>query len=514
MQKPPPLPGARPPRKPTSRFWRWVVRVAIALPLLGLLALLSFYVVENIRGRSAWTSCRKELTARGESLDPAAFATNAPLADSENFFTAPLVQGWFRPGPGSGSKPLPIPAGRAGNGGQWQQGWEQGVPARLAEWEDLFVVERQRGAGRRGIPAPATAVRGADTNAPVAQEILNSFAPHATHLTGLARLLEQRPRGRFSTDADRLGVGPRPNFQNLTAIASALATRASAQLALSNSAPAFEDVLLILRLADTLRGDPFLLPAMTRAGLIGQAIQPVWEGCAAGRWNDAQLSGFQRAFGAYDLAGEVALAMRYDRAFILRAIEESPRQAFNHAMASEWSRGRNGGQEFGILFAFAPHGWLNQNRASYCQSVQDQLAHLDAAMKVPPPREEPLPDPDQWWRRRPNPYTLLEMTAMQSTSRAGMAGLNTQNALGLLAVGCGIERHRLGAGTLPETLAQLVPAYLDTLPEGGQTVAFERGTDGRFTLTSAERRDNFGFERLPDDEARRNRPTWRYPKRR
>ena len=43
MQKPPPLPAARPPRKPTSRVWRWIVRVAIALPLLGLLAVIGFY---------------------------------------------------------------------------------------------------------------------------------------------------------------------------------------------------------------------------------------------------------------------------------------------------------------------------------------------------------------------------------------------------------------------------------------------------------------------------------------
>jgi hypothetical protein len=493
--------------------WRWVVRVLIGLPILAVVAVLAFYVVENIRGRRAWTGCQKELAAHGESLDPATFATNAPLAESEDFFAAPLAQAWFRPGSGGGTKPLPgLPGSRFG-GGQGYRSWEQGVFTRLAEWQRIFEMEAARAPGRRG--AAGAVPRGPDTNAPSAQEMLKQFAPHTTNLTELARWLAERPRGRFSTDAGGLGAGAGVNFQNFSTVASALATRASAELALSNSAPAFEDVLLILRLADTLRDEPFLLPAITRAGLIGQAIQPVWEGCAAGRWNDSQLAGFQRAFGACDIAGDVATAMRRDRALTLESLERSPGRTFARASASQWGRdGDNEAQGFGILLSLAPRGWLDQNRASFCAAVQDRLAHLDAARKEPPSRDEPLPEPEQWWRRRPNPYTLLTMLTMQTTFRAGMVGLNTQNALGLVTVGCGIERHRLAAGTLPETLAQLVPAYLDKLPEGGQAVAFERGTEGRFTLTSAERKDNFGFERLPDDDARRNRPTWRYPKRR
>ena len=199
---------------------------------------------------------------------------------------------------------------------------------------------------------------------------------------------------------------------------------------------------------------------------------------------------------------------------ILRLLGESPKKAGAHATVNEWNWASGDGRFLGLLFTLAPHGWLNQNRAAFCTTVQDRLAHLDAAMLEPPPRDEPLPEPGDWWRRRPNPYNVVAMITMQTTFRAGMVGLNTQNALGLVTVGCGMERHRLGAGTLPETLAQLVPSYLDKLPVGGQAVVLEPGAEGRFVLTSAERKDNFGFERLPDDDARRNRPTWRYPKRR
>jgi hypothetical protein len=489
-----------------------VVRLAIALPILAVLAVVTFYVVENIRGRRAWMKCKQELASHGEQLDAANVATNAPLADGENFFFTPLAEAWFRSDRRAGGKPLPVPTGRSFNSGGWQTGWQQGVPARVAEWQELFTIEPPRFAGRRGNATPRE--RAADTNALSARKVLESFAPHATNLTELARSLTERPRGRFSTDAEGLATGARVSFNNFNTVASALSLRASAQLALSNSAPAFDDVLTILRLADALRGDPALVPAVVRAGLIAQAIQPVWEGCAAGRWNDGQLAGFQREFSAIDIAGEVAQALRRHRTLTLRLLDESPGRAFTHASMNEWNGSGNDAKFLGLLFAVAPHGWLNQNRAAFCTTVQDRLAHLDAAMQVPPPRDEPLPEPDEWWRRRPNPYNFFAMISMQTTFRAGMIGLNTQHALGLVTVGCGMERHRLGAGTLPETLAQLVPSYLDKLPTGGQAVVLERGAEGQFTLTSAERKDNYGFERLPDDDARRNRPTWCYPKRR
>lgn len=515
MQKPPPLPGSAVVPKRRSRAWRWVVRGLIALPVLGLLAVLTFYVVENVRGGRAWAKCRRELIAQGESLEAARVNTNAPLAEEENFFNAPLAEAWFCGGGGARGKPLPGPGGRSISVGGWQFGWQQAVPARVAEWQQMFVVEpprQPRVAARRGGPAEP---RGPDTNAPSAAQVLESLAPHATNLTELARLLAERPRGRFSTDETGLASGQRAGFGNFTTVAAALSLRAGAHLALSNSAAAFEDVMTMLRLADTLAGDPCLVPALVRAGLIAQAIQPVWEGCAAGRWNDAQLAGLQRAFSACDVAGDVAQAMRRDRALVLGLLEESPAKAFAHASINEW--GWSGGDEgrfFNFLFTVAPDGWLDQNRAVFCATAQDRLAHLDAARREPPARDEPLPEAEQWWRRRPNPYNLLAMLAAQTTFRASTVGLNTQHAIGLVTVGCGVERHRLAAGTLPENLAQLVPGYLERLPAGGQAVVYERGEKGRFVLSAAERKDNFGFEQLPDNEGRRNRPAWRFPQRR
>jgi hypothetical protein len=53
-----------------------------------------FYTVENWRGRRAWQNCRRELEAKGEVLDWAAYIPT-PVPDDQNIFKAPKMQEWF-----------------------------------------------------------------------------------------------------------------------------------------------------------------------------------------------------------------------------------------------------------------------------------------------------------------------------------------------------------------------------------------------------------------------------------
>ncbi len=69
---------------------RWVLVSAAAL--MTMLAV--FYTVENWRGKRAWDNCRRELEAKGEVLDWAAYIP-APVPDDQNIFKAPNMQEWF-----------------------------------------------------------------------------------------------------------------------------------------------------------------------------------------------------------------------------------------------------------------------------------------------------------------------------------------------------------------------------------------------------------------------------------
>ena len=62
-----------------------------------------------------------------------------------------------------------------------------------------------------------------------------------------------------------------------------------------------------------------------------------------------------------------------------------------------------------------------------------------------------------------------------------------QTALNQAIIACALERHRLARGLYPETLEQLLPEYLRTIPKDvvrGLPMIYENDGDGKFTLRS------------------------------
>src|SRR5579859_7569104 len=53
-----------------------------------------FYAEENWRGKRAWETCRRELTAKGVNLNWAAYIPPA-VPDDQNIFKAPNIAAWF-----------------------------------------------------------------------------------------------------------------------------------------------------------------------------------------------------------------------------------------------------------------------------------------------------------------------------------------------------------------------------------------------------------------------------------
>jgi hypothetical protein len=74
----------------------------IMVILVGLVLLVAiFYAEEDWRGKRAWEKCKRELEARGETLDWNDFIP-PPVPDDQNFFKAPKMAEWFvKPPPDS-----------------------------------------------------------------------------------------------------------------------------------------------------------------------------------------------------------------------------------------------------------------------------------------------------------------------------------------------------------------------------------------------------------------------------
>jgi hypothetical protein len=92
------------------------------------------------------------------------------------------------------------------------------------------------------------------------------------------------------------------------------------------------------------------------------------------------------------------------------------------------------------------------------------------ADRLPPPPQRGL---ERKWRF---PLTMLsELSLTNIGPILGGYGTDTEK-LRLHAIAWAIERHRLAHGHVPATLAELMPAYLTTVPTGlfdGQALRYE-----------------------------------------
>ncbi len=111
----------------------------------------------------------------------------------------------------------------------------------------------------------------------------------------------------------------------------------------------------------------------------------------------------------------------------------------------------------------------------------------------------------------PRIYVMLHVL-MPVHLRIFQLSLNNIARLRTVRVGLAIERYRLANGKLPENLAELVPAYLDTVPKDpfdGQELRYKRLEKGYVVYSIGEDgSDDGGEERLPQGKRKGGKANW------
>ena len=108
---------------------------------------------------------------------------------------------------------------------------------------------------------------------------------------------------------------------------------------------------------------------------------------------------------------------------------------------------------------------------------------------------------------------IFVRSLMSALSRVTTIELRAIAHLRTARVGLAIQRYRLAAGALPDTLSDLVPAYLDAVPNDpfdGNQLRYERRGAG-FVIYSVgeDLSDDGGIERPPRNKRRgQHRPNW------
>jgi hypothetical protein len=269
--------------------------------------------------------------------------------------------------------------------------------------------------------------------------------------------------------------------ERLNELGETLGVRAKVELVLGRPDDAFADTIGIINLARASQaGNPEERSVLIGAALRFTATEVFKEGCRRRAWNDSQFAGFQQQL------PDALFFMKLERSFqfgriVMDQFLDAPSAPANGPFDPKlpwW------------LF----HGWRQQNKVMLAQGLAAVSATFDPRTdRVFPERLQPLKNkfddylyrflyllsPLTWVNSR-----LMELPIeLKVVANYGAA----QNSLAEAVTACALERHRLAHGNYPATLAELVPAFLATVPVDvftGQPLGYIRTPDGGFKLTS------------------------------
>jgi len=254
-----------------------------------------------------------------------------------------------------------------------------------------------------------------------------------------------------------------------------------------------------------------------RIALVDLALQPVWEGLARQRWNEAQIAELQKTLGAMNIIEDYPPAMRMERAASIYFIELL--RTGKYRPIGEPGQADEDDGAFYAKIRFLPGGILRQNQLTLARYYQERLlgfVDLDehtvdvSAVNRTSGRNE---------RHPYHPYGIVANLLTPAVSRSVERFARGQVSLDLAVVACALERHRLMSGSYPESLDSLGDSFLtNTLPDviTGEPLKYRRLQTNEFLLYSVgwNESDDGGTPGLTprkhDINSRQGDWVWRY----
>jgi hypothetical protein len=314
------------------------------------------------------------------------------------------------------------------------------------------------------------------------------------------RAASQRPNSRYPIDYkldDPWGI-LLPHLAPIQRAGVRLELRACAELAEGRNDAAFDDVKLILSLAESLKGEPTLISCLIRMRQI--AVQPVWEGLAQHAWSEAQLQDLQSRFQQFDFVSDMKWSLAEERAAAILTADLLAQNKYTlYTLGNLGGLGPNDPKLDGLVVMIgrlAPRGWYRQEKLNYCRLQQSLFDGIfDPEKKtISPDRVEPnFRELETTFAGR-EPFDsiavkhqLLSILLLPALKEVPAHIARGQIVADQAALACALERYRLANGHFPEKLEELAPKFITALPHdviGGEAYRYRRADDGAFVLYS------------------------------
>ena len=261
--------------------------------------------------------------------------------------------------------------------------------------------------------------------------------------------------------------------------------RAIAELADNQSAKGLDDVQLLLRLDDKLQQEPLLIEHLVGLAVAALTLQPIYEGLAQHRWNDAQLAELASTLAAKDFLADYQHAMRGERVYAIDALENQRNTREGKTMETSDNKTTVTTTSLRLM----PSAFFYQSELAFAQMYQQYilpLVNLTNRVVAPAALRQTQAEV-QAQMRHYSPYKVRALMVFQAISKRMITYAKIQTSIDLARVACALERYRLAHREYPEMLDALVPQLIEKLPHdiiNGQPLHYRRTEGGQFILYS------------------------------
>jgi hypothetical protein len=282
-----------------------------------------------------------------------------------------------------------------------------------------------------------------------------------------------------------------PHLAVLRRSGTVLAYQASAELATGKTDAAFDDVELMIFLANSVRNEPIVISQLVRIISLNQVAGVIREGLAGHLWSGPQLEQFQKQLDLLTLLKDLERPMNTERIAMGNGTLELARNHRPNYFADELGVGRGLQAQ---LFRLFPTGWTYFEQVNYNQMLDDQfkpgfearagIVHPKAIEEGQSKVQELLAvgGSSRVWNHR-----LFAAIALPYTANLVQKFAAAQTAVDETSLACALERFHLANGKYPESLDALVPKFINTIPRdviNGESLKYHLTDGGQFTLYS------------------------------
>lgn len=458
-------------RKVLRWMFSWRVLRCVLFIFVGLVtAYALFYTIENWRGKRAWRAYEKDLKAQGVVLDLKALLP-PEIPEASNFAATPYFADLFK-----GEKP-----NATNSAWRWPALFDNAsreahkanpelrkyTEARLT---DLVAWEiGLRKVGGRPVDDLTNHLQSVDPaiRAEAAREILAVLKIYDPVLDEL-RAASHRPASRYLVHYDLENPWGilLPHLAVVKSVSQLLNLKVSAELAATNTAAAFDDLRLMLRLVESLTPEPFLISELVNIAFLQFVMSTLWEGMTLQRWSERQLAEIQTRLAKLNFVETMQNSFAIERTtgnvFVEQVKMQRDKMRFLEALDPS--------SAIPPLGWLIPSGWFDFERLNHVKLFQTCF--------MPASNSTNRTVDATFSKRRHREIEALYGGSAKAIfhhyflARAflpGLAEIHKKTARGQTAanqtvIACALERYRLTKGQYPADLNALIPEFLREIP--------------------------------------------------